>query len=140
MLASLAFASVAVAAEPIGHVKTVKGEVQVTRGSASQVLAPGQDVFEQDDVSTGADAAVGITFKDDTTFSMGPKGRMTLDKLVFDPAGDQMGMGVKMMKGTFAVVGGQIPRLAPDRLVITTPVATIGIRGTSFLVEVADDQ
>lgn len=128
----------ALAADPIGHVKSATGSVVVDRDNSSSSLAVGQDIFNRDVIRTGASANLGITFRDDTTLSMGPDSRLVIDEMVFDPARDRMSMGMKMLKGTFAMIAGQIPRLAPERTAISTPTMTIGIRGTSFLVEVSD--
>ena len=74
------------AAEPIGQVETVSGEVRVTRADGTkEVLAEGDAVFQGDIVETDADSAVGIVLADDTTFSLGESGRMTLDEMVYDP-------------------------------------------------------
>lgn len=129
------------AAEPIGLVKTLTGGATVTRGgTAPQPLTAGNDVFRDDVIATGADGSLGITFRDDTTLSMGPKGRMTLDEFAFDPAREDVQLGVRLMRGTFAMVSGQIAKLAPEKVAVRTPTMTIGIRGTSFLIEVAGDE
>lgn len=140
LIALLAGMSTARGAEPIGHVKVSTGEVAVARGSESLPLAAGQEVFKDDQLRTGAKSSVGITFKDDTTLAMGANGLLVLDELAFEPVEDKMNMGLQMVRGTFAVVTGQIAKLAPERMAFNTPVMTIGIRGTSFLVEVPDAQ
>lgn len=138
LVAALALpaASPALAAEAIGHVKIVTGEVAVERQGAVEALTPGKDLFQGDTLRTGEKATLGIILRDDTTLSLGPASRMVLDELVFDPASGALGMGLTFAKGTFSVVSGQIAKLAPERTIISTPVMTIGIRGTSFLVEV----
>ena len=129
------------AAEPIGLVKTLSGGATVTRaGAAAQPLAAGTDVYRDDVIATGPDGSLGITFRDDTTLSMGPKGRMILDDFAFDPAREDVKLGVRLMRGTFAMVSGQTAKLAPEKVAVKTPTMTIGIRGTSFLIEVAGDE
>jgi hypothetical protein len=137
--AMLAAAS-ASAAEPIGLVKTLTGSATVLRAGASLPLAAGDDVFRDDAVATGADGSLGITFRDDTTLSMGPAGRMVLDDFAFDPAKEDVRLGLNLLRGTFAMVSGQTAKLAPEKVAIRTPGMSIGIRGTSILVEVAGDE
>lgn len=137
---ALLLAAPAGAAEPIGLVKTLSGSATVTRGAGAQPLAAGNDVFRDDVIDTGADGSLGITFRDDTTLSMGPKGRMKLDEFAFDPAHEDVKLGVRLLRGAFAVVSGQTAKLAPDKVAVKTPTMTIGIRGTSFLIEVAGDE
>ncbi len=134
----MAAASPALAAESIGHVKVVTGEVSVERNGAVEPLAPGKDLFQGDTLRTSEKSTLGVILRDDTTLSLGPTSRMVLDELVFDPAGGALGMGLTFAKGTFSVVSGQIAKLAPERTTISTPAMSIGIRGTSFLVEVAE--
>lgn len=140
MLAIALVAAPALAADPIGLVKSLSGSATVTRGTVVESLAAGNDVYRDDVLATGADGSLGITFRDDTTLSMGPKGRMTLDEFAFDPAHEDVKLGVRLLKGTFAMVSGQTAKLAPEKVAVKTPTMTIGIRGTSFLVEVAGDE
>lgn len=138
---ALLLAIPATAAEPIGLVKTLSGGATVTRaGAPAQPLAAGTDVYQDDVIATGTDGSLGITFRDDTTLSMGPKGRMVLDEFAFDPAHEDVKLGVRLMRGTFAMVSGQAAKLAPEKVAVKTPTMTIGIRGTSFLIEVAGDE
>lgn len=128
------------AADPIGLIKTLDGAATVDRAGTAIPLAAGNDVFANDVLSTGPDGRLGLTFRDDTTLSMGPKGRMVLDDFAFDPAKENLGLRLSLLKGTFAVISGQIAKLAPEKMEVKTPVMVIGIRGTSFLVEVTGDE
>ncbi len=54
---------------------------------------------------------------------------MVLDELVYDPGGSDNSMLVNLVQGTFVFVAGQI---APTgEMEVQTPVATLGIRGTT---------
>lgn len=128
------------AADPIGLVKTLSGTANVDRAGAVQPLTAGADVFASDVLLTGGGGSLGITFRDDTTLSMGPNGRMAMEDFAFDPAREDLKMRLNLLKGTFAVTTGQIARLAPDALAVKTPIMSIGVRGTSFLVEVSGDE
>ena len=56
---------------------------------------------------------------------------MVLDELVYDPATGAGNMAVDMLEGAFSFVSGEIAKTGPDAMKVTTPVATIGIRGTT---------
>lgn len=127
-------------AEPVGLVKVATGAATVERAGTSARLDAGSDLLSEDILSTGPDGAVGITLRDDTTLSMGPMGRLVIDSFVFEPAEDQLGLDLGLLKGTFAVASGQIAKLAPEKVRVRTPSMVIGIRGTSFLVEVEGDE
>ncbi|MBF0267363.1 MAG: FecR domain-containing protein [Alphaproteobacteria bacterium] len=124
------------AAEPIGLVKSAEGKATAFRDGKSTPLKAGDDLFKNDQLATDGQGALGLVLRDDTTLSLGPNSKLVLDDFVFDPAADKLGLNMRMAKGTFSVLTGQIAKLAPERTSIRTPVATIGIRGTRFLVEV----
>ncbi|MCH7487917.1 MAG: FecR domain-containing protein, partial [Proteobacteria bacterium] len=119
------------AAEPVGTVETVEGTVTAVRADGSEVtLVKGDSVYSGDVLETGSGGAIGIVFVDNTTFSLGEEGRMVLDEMVYDP-GDKTGtFKVSLVQGVFSFVSGQIAKTSPDGMTVTTPVATIGVRGT----------
>lgn len=120
----------------IGTIKTLKGDAHVVGPGGSVAAAVGGAVHQNDTLETGADGALGLAFIDNTTLSMGPKSRITLTKVVFDPDQNNFAFATNIVKGTFMFVSGSIAKLAPQTVQITTPVNTIGIRGTRFLVRV----
>jgi hypothetical protein len=119
----------------IGTIKTLKGEARIV-GQSGGAAAVGGAVYQNDTLETGADGALGVAFIDNTTLSMGPKSRITLTKVVFNPDQKDFAFATNIVKGTFMFVSGSIAKLAPQTVQITTPVNTIGIRGTRFLVRV----
>jgi hypothetical protein len=120
----------------IGTIKTLKGDAHVIGPGGSVAAAIGAAVQQNDTLETGPDGALGLTFIDNTTLSMGPKSRITLTKVVFNPDQNDFAFATNIVKGTFMFVSGSIAKLAPQAVRITTPVNTIGIRGTRFLVRI----
>ncbi|MCC7168397.1 MAG: FecR domain-containing protein, partial [Rhodospirillales bacterium] len=121
----------AAAGQPIGNVETVTGQVQVTHADGSkETLSKGAPVYQGDVLQTPQGGGVGILFIDKTSLSLGASGRMVLDQMVFDPGTLSGKSAFSLVQGTFSFVSGQISKTATDAMVIKTPVATIGIRGT----------
>lgn len=119
-----------------GVIKFVTGEV-VIAGTAGVVKAvPNMKVYSGDVIKTDVKGYAGIIFEDDTVVSMGPLSEFALDDFQFSPAEKQLSFVVKMLKGTFSFLSGQIARLAPGKVKLMTPDATLGIRGTKLLVKV----
>ena len=54
-----------------------------------------------------------------------------LDELVYDAATGTGSMAVDMLEGAFSFVSGEIAKTGPDAMEVKTPVAVIGIRGTT---------
>ncbi|MGE4280676.1 MAG: FecR domain-containing protein [Magnetospirillum sp.] len=123
----------------VGHVKNINGEATVIRAGQTQALREGANLQTGDRISTTARSALGLTLRDDTTISLGANSELVVDEMLFEPAANQLGLGLSMNKGTFALTTGQIAKLAPDSLKIATPAMSIGIRGTTILVEASDD-
>jgi hypothetical protein len=138
-MVSLAFAyisAISARAEdaPIGFVKTLSGTVTVTHGGTSAPTALGSAVYENDWLQTGADGAVGVTFRDNTRISLGPDSRLQLTHFVFKPAAEQYGFLLRLAHGTLECISGLTTKLAPDAMSIETPGFSVGARGTRFLV------
>ncbi len=118
-------------AEPIGRVETAEGEVYASRSDGTVVeLAEGDAVYQGDVIETGDGSAVGIVFADETTFSLGEEARMVLDEMVYDPATATGTSAFSVVQGVFVFVSGEIAENNPGEMVVQTPVATIGVRGT----------
>ena len=133
--------------KPIGKIVTLTGLVTIEHVNAVVVQAAlsnrtggakiGDPVYLGDIVQTGADGRVGITFADETAFNMSSNARMTLDRFVYDPNGKSNSTFFRLTKGTFTFVAGKIAKTGDMK--IDTPVATMGIRGTTPHVEVLAD-
>ena len=75
--------------------------------------------------------AVGIAFADETTMSVDPNSTMVIDDFVYDPENPTTGsMNANILEGNFSFVSGQIAKVGNDAMTVTTPVLTIGVRGT----------
>jgi hypothetical protein len=77
-----------------------------------------------------------VIFKDDTLLSLGPESALVIDKFVFVPREGKFSIVLRMIRGTVAYLSGLISKLAPDSAHFETPTASIGIRGTRFVVRV----
>jgi hypothetical protein len=133
--------------KPIGKVAIVTGSVKIERTAAVALLASlppsggnvsaGDAVYIGDVIQTGPDGKAGITFADGTAFNLSSNARMVLDEFVYDPNGKSNASVVSLTKGTFTLVAGQVAKTGTMK--VETPVATMGIRGTTPHVEIADD-
>ena len=121
---------------PIGTVKTKKGSFMVTRNKVQHPAEIGFKIHQNDLISTGKEGAVGIIFIDDTILSLGPNTELVMDEYVFAPQKKEMSMVMRLIKGTASYLSGIIGKQSPDTVKLKTPEATIGMRGTKFLVKV----
>jgi Ca2+-binding RTX toxin-like protein len=122
--------------EPIGRVATLDGAASATRVDGTIVdLGPDAPIHQGDVVATGARSALAIVFVDGTSFSLGADARMVIDAFVYDPAGDADGAAFGLLEGAFVFVSGEVAKAGPEAMTLTTPVATIGIRGTALALQ-----
>ncbi len=119
-----------------GHIRVVDGDVWIMRGEKRVDVKVGGSFYPGDILRTGKNGKTGITFRDNTRFSMGPGSELVLEDFVFQPREKQYSLAVSMMKGTFSFLSGLIGKLSPESAEIKTPVGTIGIRGTHFCAKI----
>ena len=116
----------------IGDVTRVEGAVTATHADGSRVaLSAGAPVYQGDVLETGDGAAIALVFADGTTFSLGGGARMVLDQMIYDADSGVGQAAMSILEGAFVFVTGAISETDPDAVIVHTPVATIGIRGTT---------
>jgi hypothetical protein len=122
-------------ANEIGQVGTLQGEASVTRGGTAAVALKISDpIFKNDTLSTGPNSALGITFDDQTTFSLSANTRIVVNEFVYNEGGQNNAASIAVGVGTAAFVASLVAKTGTMK--ITTPVATLGIRGTTGVVDV----
>jgi hypothetical protein len=66
--------------------------------------------------------------------SLGPQTELTVDQFAYDPSHGKFALLLKLGSGILAYVSGKIATFSPESVRVQTPVATIGVRGTKFVV------
>jgi hypothetical protein len=136
---SFTYGTLAAASDvPAGSVKTIKGTVSIVRQDRVVSAKSGEKIFRGDILRTGADGSLGVIFKDDAVLSLGPNSELIIDDFLFSPAEGKLSFMTRMLKGTAAYLSGIIGKLSPQSIRFETPVASVGIRGTKFLVKVEE--
>jgi hypothetical protein len=122
--------------EPIGNVATLTGSATVTRNNSATPLKLQDDIFQNDVLQTSANSTLGVTFNDATTFNLTANAKITVDNYVYEDGGKQNAALFDIAKGTVAFVAASVAHTGDMK--ISTPTATLGIRGTTGLVEVPE--
>lgn len=124
--------------DSIGQVSAVQGSATVTRtGAAAVALKTSDSIYKGDTLATGANASLGVTFDDETTFSLSANSRIVVDEFVYQEGGNGNSAAYTVARGTVAFVASQVAKTG--NMTITTPTATMGIRGTTGVVDVPDN-
>jgi FecR protein len=121
-------------AQPSGAVIAVIQQSQADGQGGKRVLEVEAPVFSGDKIVTGPIGEAQIKFRDNTKLVVGPNSTMTIDAFVFNDNGDAKKFAINVTRGAFRFITGNGPKSAYS---ISTPTATIGVRGTEldFLVE-----
>jgi hypothetical protein len=124
--------------ETIGVVHNAAGSATVTRGGNVLPATTGTRLHTGDTLGTGPDGTLGVILRDNSSLSLGPSSSLVLRDFVFSPSEEKFSLLVRLSKGTMAYLSGLIGKLAPEKARFETPTATIGIRGTHFVVNAGE--
>ncbi|WP_027522373.1 FecR domain-containing protein [Bradyrhizobium sp. Ec3.3] len=130
-------AQTAASQEPIGNVATVTGIATVIRDKNSYPLKARDDIYLNDVVQTASNSSLSIAFNDSTTFNLSASAKIAIDNYVYEDGGKQNSAIFDVGKGTVAFVAAAVAKTGDMK--ITTPTATLGIRGTTGVIEVPAD-
>ncbi len=124
--------------QEVGSVKTLEGAVVAVRDGQEIPIAVDDRLFAEDVVRTAVDGSIGIVLRDNTTLSLGPQSELAMKEFDFRPNEGAFSLVVNVIRGTFVYVSGKIAELAPETIKVETPVGSIAVRGTKFLVRIAE--
>jgi hypothetical protein len=118
------------------------GAIGKIRGSG--VLERNNEVIDGDtgvgvmsmDTAVTARGQMQIDFIDETRVDITEHSRLLIDEFVYDPANGKAALGLRATIGTVRYASGQIAKNFKQNVKIRTPSATIGVRGTDFVMVV----
>jgi hypothetical protein len=119
----------------VGEIGKIKGSGAIERGSDSLEAKTGVGIMMQDTAVT-ATGKMQIDFLDDTRVDITEHSRLLIDEFVYDPANDIGSLSIKATLGTVRYASGQIAKKYQQNVKISTPSATIAVRGTDFIMVV----
>jgi hypothetical protein len=137
LILSASFVTVVEAQEKnIGFLKSSEGTVAVIRAGVEHSVEPGQLLFATDTVVTGPLSSAGIVFQDGTVLTLGAATSIEVKGYLFNPKEEQYGFELYMKKGEVIYSSGKLGKLAPEKVNVKTPRATVGVRGTRFILSI----
>ncbi|HIJ82574.1 MAG TPA: hypothetical protein HPQ00_00025 [Magnetococcales bacterium] len=130
-LATLTVSQAMAADEPvhIGRVFHITGDAQGKRsGEDIKPLQANDEIHTGEEIVTKAGAVAILKFRDGTTFTVGPDGKVVLNEFVFNPTNSETKNTIKVEKGAFRLTSGF--KTKNSDVSLRTRTATIGVRGT----------
>ena len=121
----------------IGEVALHEGNANIDRkdGDKGIVVEKSLEIFSYDTIKTG-NGKVGIEFIDDTRVDVTQHSKLIIDEFVYDPNTNTGKLSLSAKLGTVRYASGQIAKNSATNVKITTPTATIGVRGTDFTMTI----
>ena len=113
-------------------VTRVENEATINSGGASTTALVGTVLHLKDELRTGTDARLQVTFRDSTTLTLGENATVVIDRYVFDPDQSVGEASINAFKGAVRFATGKNKSLNTRDISVSTSVATLGVRGTDF--------
>lgn len=117
-------------------VKSVVGVVKVTRQHDTFDAIGGTTLQVSDRIVAAPGATAAIVFRDGTLLTLGSGADVVVRDYVFAPKDNKFAFSLYLSKGSAIYESGKIGKLSPQSVSVQTPKATVGVRGTRFLIEV----
>ena len=127
LAASLAAPSAFATEARVGEAVVVQNNVERVADDATNPVKVGDSMLRDEVVRTGIDSAARFVMADSTNLSIGPSASIKLDRTVFNDEHSYRDIAIQLTNGAFRFVTGHSEKAAYK---ITTPLATIGVRGT----------
>ena len=119
----------------MGRVVEQTGPTEIVRNKKSLSSSVNSPVEMLDTIVT-ARARAKLEFADKTTVNITEQSKILIDDFVYDPKSGSGKLAMKMVQGTARYASGQIAKNSPQNVNVTTPTATVAVRGTDFSMTV----
>jgi hypothetical protein len=123
----------ALAANPSGTAIAVVQSSEVAGDTGRRLLAVQGSVYSGDRIITGRAGEAQLQFRDGTKLVVGENSSIVLDAFVISADNTARQVSIDVVKGAMRFITGSGPK---DAYAISTPTATISVRGTAFDLEV----
>ena len=117
-LAGIAFGSVWAQDMRSGTLKSITGEVSVTKGEERREAKSGGGVAETERIMTGTDGIAVMLLRDGTQITVGPNSQVDLTRFQFDSTTQKGSLGVRVMLGTIRMVTGALGKFSDRKSVV----------------------
>lgn len=132
---SLLLASTVTYADDVGSITEHKGSGGITREGESFATDLGLGVVAMDHIET-VNGRLKLDFIDTSVLRLTEHTEVTLYEYYYNKDTKDGGIGMKMVSGTARFSTGRLGLLPKENIVIETPTATVGVRGTDFTTSV----
>jgi hypothetical protein len=123
----------AVAPALIARVLQVQGEAVAVTPGGERRLAVGDPVYRRDRLETAGGGMLVLAFLDESRIVLLPGSKFSVEEYRYEPQRPGAGaMLLNLTQGGLRALTGLIARARPQAVRVTTPTATVGVRGTGL--------
>jgi hypothetical protein len=119
----------------VGKVTEQSGPTEIVRARKS-ISSAVNTAVEMNDTIVTARARAELTFDDATKVKITEQSKLIIDDFVYDPKSGTGKLAMKVALGTARYASGQIAKNSPQQVAVSTPTASIAVRGTDFSMTV----
>ncbi len=114
------------------NVLRLQGRAEVIEAGGRRGLAVGDPVRAGDRLRTGESSRLLIRFSDGMELTLSDGAEMVVEDYVWTPERAEGKAALHLAQGSFLLETGAVGKLPDHPLVVRTPVASVGVRGTRF--------
>ena len=121
----------------IAVVEKLTGTARVLRAGTWEDLRADAPLHEHDTLATEANSTLSIRFADNSLVNLGPSSRVEVRDFAFESA-EPPSFSLHMLEGVVRSVSGKIVEHDPQAFHLSSPLGTVGIRGTETMHQIND--
>ncbi len=107
--------------------------------SDARALKRKSEIYNQDTVTTATNGRLQLRFTDGSRLSLGEGSQFYVEQYQYAEDTANEGRSVyKLLKGSLRTITGAISKADSDNYLLKTPIATIGVRGTDYIVSLCE--
>jgi len=115
----------------VGVVGVAIGDIE---NQNKEKLTNGSKVYYGDTIAVKKESNAQVLLLDETILTIGENSEVVIDEFIYDPNSKSGKIVSNILSGTVKIITGQISKNNPENLEIKTNTATLGARGTEFVV------
>ena len=142
MCSSLLFSYSATAADIAGRIIMARGDVKAVNSQGTiRQLKRRDSIYSHEVIKTGKGSKVQIRFIDNALLALKAESELNIKAYVYSTANEEDNQVLmELVAGGFRTLTGKIGKGNKEAYKVETPVASIGIRGTLYDVQLAVDK
>lgn len=140
LAAALLGAPPLMAAEPAGRVITTVGVVTAVDADGNdRPLSRNDVVYPGERIETGSRGRIQVRFRDDGLIDLKPETAFEIEQYRVREEDEGGSVVFNFLRGALRTITGAIGSAVDDEYTMNTPVATIGVRGTDYVLHYCGD-